>query len=508
MNKAFLQLSLLKFASLVILISFISCSSNDDLTKDNDENVIAEEEESEEPTLEVPSEEINLEAKNDLIQLLTENTLNNGIKKTWRVSAASIINSTGALDISNNSNILDDEFVFTSNNNSGEVSGTLEWKRRKEINHNADSNSSVANDNYSSPVNLDFIINDSIEIVNPDFTLIKDTENTIIGEIIIDEATNAKLIVSLIQKTSDDYKIAPTNINFKAFTNFNNIISYGKTTGFVGSNNTNSLYLSYRDDSSYPRVRRVYKYDINSQVLDSTEITYNGSEFTSSRLHLIDDQLVVVGSGRVSTMKNTLDSEIITYPYSSNLSRAGSAAVDSQVYLLGGDLTVLDNPKVPFKIRSLNNSTYDLQDVFTIEESRTIAEGEIVDSDLYVFGGLVENSNPYELIKTGFKYNLDNGSLDYFDLPKGIFETTACRYENLIFVSGKLPFEENEPNFFFGVLNVETNSFIETSINFESVDPSLVDIEGLTIVNDTLYIAVENISNSKIVVEYVDLNSL
>ena len=103
---------------------------------------------------------------------------------------------------------------------------------------------------------------------------------------------------------------------------------------------------------------------------------------------------------------------------------------------------------------------------------------------------------------------MDNGSLDYFDLPKGIFETTACRYENLIFVSGKLPFVENEPNFFFGVLNVETNSVVETSINFESIDPSFVDIEGLTIVNDTLYIAVENISNSKIVVEYVDLNSL
>ena len=72
MNKAFLQLSLLKFASLVILISFISCSSNDDLTKDNDENVIveeAEEEESEEPTPEVPSEEINWEAKNECSQL-------------------------------------------------------------------------------------------------------------------------------------------------------------------------------------------------------------------------------------------------------------------------------------------------------------------------------------------------------------------------------------------------------------------------------------------------------
>jgi len=513
MSNRLLRLSSIKFTFSFLFIFIMACSSNEDIVIDNDDDQITEEieepeEEIVEPIPEGPSEQEILQSKNDLLQLLTENTLNNGVKKTWHISSASLVNATGTLDINANSSILDDEFIFTSSNSSDEVSGILTWKKRKGINHNADANSSIANDNYSSPVELDFIINDNIEIVHPEFTLIKDTENTISGEIIVDEATNSKLMVSLVQKNSDDYKIAPTNINFKSFANFNNITSYGKTTGFVGSNNTNSLYLSYRDDSSYPRVRRVYKYDINSQVLDSTEITYTGSEFTSSRLHLIDDQLVVVGSGRVSTMKNTLDSEISTYPYASNLSRAGSAAVDSQVYLLGGDLTVLDNPKVPFKIRSLNNSTYDLQDVFTIEESRTIAEGEIVDSDLYVFGGLVENSNPFELIKTGFKYNLDNGSLDYFDLPKGIFETTACRYENLIFVSGKLPFVENEPNFFFGVLNVETNSFIETSINFESIDPSLVDIEGLTIVNDTLYIAVENISNSKIVVEYVDLNSL
>ena len=114
MNNRLLRLSSIKFTFSFLFIFIIACSSNEDIVIDNDDDQITEEveepeEEIVEPLPEGPSEQEILQSKNDLLQLLIENTLNNGVKKTWHISSASLINATGTLDITANSSILDDE---------------------------------------------------------------------------------------------------------------------------------------------------------------------------------------------------------------------------------------------------------------------------------------------------------------------------------------------------------------------------------------------------------------
>lgn len=486
-----------------LFVFFISCASDDSQPVESTEVEQVEEPTSEEPIDEEPVVEEPFGTKEELITLI----VGSEESKTWRISSAVLTNNFGTIDVSNNTNVLDDEFIFSITD---ESSGTIVWKRRKGINYNAQTSKNFADDNYSSPLEVEFLIGETVEITNSYVRLAQETETTLKGEIILNSEENSKLEVTLIEKKSEDYKTAPMVIDFKTVETFENIVNIGKTTGFIGSYQTNSLYLSYRNDFKFPRTRKVFKYNVETKLLDSTEISFQGTEFTSSRLHLLKDELIVVGSGRFSRISNDLKSEVINYPYNnigsnSNLSRAGSAFLDSQIYVLGGNLTILDNPLVPFEIRRINNDSNELEDFSTIQESRIGCEGEIVDSNLFIFGGYKED-NPLDILDTGIMFDLRDNSLSHFDLPKSMYHTSACRYENLIFLAGKTVFVENEPTFYFSVYDTQTNTFIEPQVTFEGIDPIKIQIEGMTILNDILYIALGDSSSSKVKVESVDLS--
>ena len=87
---------------IVILLGIISCNSDDDLTLEPDITTLSE------------------------LRDETTTILTNGNSKTWRISQAQLVNGSNTIDISDNFNVIDDEFIFSGNSDNR----LLEWRSK------------------------------------------------------------------------------------------------------------------------------------------------------------------------------------------------------------------------------------------------------------------------------------------------------------------------------------------------------------------------------------------
>ncbi len=493
----------LTILSILVLTACESDNSPDTMTDDEisegmDDNGEDEQDDDD------PDQEDDDIINEDFFNLLVGDT-----SKTWKIKSATVEGSNGNSDITLRANVQDDEFLFKAegNLNSGEFRGQLIWKERKVY----DWANNGASDAYHRPRTLDFDINEDGILMTSEIQLELNENMEVQGFILLQNSET--ISISLKEKQMEDYKSIPTALDFEFVEDFNNILSSTKSTGFRASYQNNNLYLSYRDDAN-GRVRKVFKYDPVGKTLDSTQISFQGSEFVSSRLHFFDNKLVVMGSAFISELDLSLDQELntISTGLAQNLSRAGTAAVDNAIYVLGGDTGIFNEPYPNHIIRIYENDPLGLKDEFTLNTPRRLAEGEIVDDIIYIFGGEnVETAGStdgifiYDNLVT---YNLVDKIVDVIPLSVEMNYTSAVRYENLIFVAGRSAVTNMDTQIVFGALNTETKNFNEIPFSLENLTSDEFNIEAMTVLENTLYVALAKKTNSTITIQAVNLENL
>ncbi|MCK0161746.1 hypothetical protein [Allomuricauda sp. F6463D] len=495
--------------SLFTFLILNSCSSDSSIDVIDEENIIEEEnvipdepnEEGNETEEEEEEQSFSIEERQEFLSLLEGESLT-----VWKIESATLTNTNGSTDISDNISIQDDEFIFetSTNGTQDDISGILTWKKRKGY----DLIEGISDDNYYSPETVNFNIDENRELITSSLKIRLDENETIKGTLFTDNNQNDEVIIefSIKKKVNEDYKTIPSSLNFNYLNDFDFISSYNKSTGFNASYKTNSLYLSYRFGN---RARNVYKYSLEDQSLNSIQITFSESEFISSRLHFHDDKLIVFGSGHISKTDLYLNEVITTISngLELNLSRSGTASVDSQIYAFGGELEALGAPLTPLTILKYDNDLHSFQQEYVSDSPRRYTEGTIIDDNLFIVGGqYYPTDSPTNYLPNILVYNLSNKSTEFIDLNFDLGFTSVTRFENLVFFAGQIPSAGINGTLYFGAYDTYTGNLSEIPITLENLNNDDVSIVAMTILNQKLYLALQN--SGTITTQVVNLNGI
>jgi len=257
---------------------------------------------------------------------------------------------------------------------------------------------------------------------------------------------------------------------------------------------SNALYFAYKafdGATSNLNPERIVRYDINDGTFTTRD--FINVDFVTKELHIINDELKVVGARFVNTYPLDLASGPVSVPHNLTITRYGSTVVDNNVFLFGGDLnyTAADSPGPNAdKIYQHDQASGQLIEVGQLPEPRYWAHGEIVDGKLYVFGGrqaFITDTGEDDI----FVHDMATGENQTLKLPMPIHRTFAARLGHLIYVGGQVYIPNADPALStietkFGVFDTHTNSFtmIPTTLNFSGQ----TTIYGMTIVNSDLFI--------------------
>ena len=487
--------------SFIIVSLLIACESDTPMNNEVEEEMSSNDESQDESSNDDSQEEDNMEddlemQREEFYTFLLQNS-----SKIWKIDSAILENPNGTFDISQSPNISDDEIIFIVSNDAGTsgFSGELTWKSRKGTNFEFDNNIPFENDSYFGPETFEFTI-DQEALINSSKLQFSLDENSVINGKILSENSDSSISITLIEKVEDNYKSTPENLSFETFESFPSIESVNNGTGFKASKTSNSLYISYRQrfpTNGIQARRKVFRYSIENQNLDSTQIDFVDSEFNYSRFYFKNDRLIVFGSAHISELDLLLGEmhNTIKTGLEDNLSGADLASVNSDIYIIGGDFNAFTPP--PLIIRKYDNSTYLLQSENSIAEERRLTDGEIVDNYLYIFGGQNSALEWYDNILI---YSLENETTSSIELPKKVAYTATVRYENLIFVAGRTIINDNI-EIFFGALDTRDNTFREIPVTIDGKLSAETYINGLTILDNVLYIAITDRTNDKLFIE-------
>jgi hypothetical protein len=414
------------------------------------------------------------------LKQLTDGTSNS---KSWKIESAVLKNATnsGGIVISNLPNVKDDEFVFSGSSTGSTYKASLVWNFRNEIRTDAAQEKQVLLDYYLSPSLYELTIQSNGEIFSSDPNL---QIEIVSGEKVslLYKKGSAELQINL---TPSAARVSQTQGTL-AFEKISDITGKGleQAAGFTGSMASNSLYLAYRNQEVAGQFHEeVMKFDINTGLYKSQ--SFNQSDFVTKEIHIINDQLKVVGGQYVHTYSLDLDKDVVSASHGLILTRFGSTVVDNNIFLFGGDLQgASDN------IYAHDQATNKSTPVGKFPETRFWAHGEIVDGKLYSFGGRQEfNTDVAE--DDIFEWDIVSGQTKTYKLPKPMHRTFASRYQHLIIVGGQYEVANQnttsiEVETAFGVFNTHDNTFTVVPTNLNASGQN--SVFGLTIIDNTLYI--------------------
>ncbi|MGB3606835.1 hypothetical protein [Psychroserpens sp.] len=433
---------------------------------------------------------------NEIIAALT----NSGNSKTWKIESATLTNEvlTDA-NITTNFNIQDDEFLFSSET---DEAITLSHRGRYDFNAVASTIQASLSNNYKSPEQHEFVLsltsNNQLSNETTNFTFNVINENLINGTLIYNAATTLNFTLS--PKTASDYAQVPSSLNFSPITvlNTNSQLLQLGAVGFLGSYLHNSLFIAHRNDidSQTPNAEIIRKLDLINNSWSSTEFLI--SDFTTKRLHIIDNELISIGGSFINFYDlNAFSDPITSENYTTNaypaFSRFGSFQVNNNLYLVGGDFVAENSDR----IYKFNDTFNTVEITATMPSNKTWAQSEVVDNKAYVFSGqqLLNDSTPETL---SYIYDIDTNDFTPFDLPYSLFTSYTAKYENLIFVAGDIRTDTNNDGILdqsqpaLGVYNTEDNTYTDIQTNLGPVNGIPYTIFEMTILNDTLYIIYGN----------------
>lgn len=420
----------------------------------------------------------------------TTATLTNGTKKTWRISQATLNNSSASFDITNNFNVVDDEFLFSGTR----TSGTIEWRPGNDIGVEGTNSQETLLDFYKAPETSSFTFNaeSSTELTGLDgrltFTVVD--ENTINGTLTFGNRSSGETIdLSLTTKLISDYAVPPAaGLNFTEITSFMAYRSFAQqsNSGLVGSYSDNSLYIAYRNDCNTDR-SRVMKYDIDNNSFVSRDDSF--TDFFTRRLNIVNNQLILTGGINIYTYDLDISTPPSIAPHNAgNLSRFSTANLNNDVYVTGGDLDGAAN-----KLRKINSATGNLDVVATLPTPKVHAGSEIINDNLYIFSGREEFFENAGVSTVSYIYNLVDGSFQSFQTPVALNNSFASKFQNLIYVVGDVQIDTDadgtvdDINVWTGVYDTETNQMTEIVNNLDDSD-FFSYIHSMTVFNNNMYI--------------------
>ncbi|WP_415374118.1 hypothetical protein [Patiriisocius sp. Uisw_017] len=468
---------ILKCIALVAVVFFYNCSEDDEST------II--------PDLEDLLEILAVE-RTEAIATLTSN--NNG---TWKINQASLIINGTTIDISSNFNVVDDEFVF-----SGTIdNGILVWKPSNAINLEGTSSQETLLDYYLEPVvsTFSFDENSSSNLTSLDgaFIFQINDDNTISGIISTSGRSQmaGTMTVLLTPKTTIDYRTLPSSgLNFSLVTSiFDESNFTGETPGgMIGSYSDNSLFLASRNDATPSgTAEQILKYDLTNN--NWTTSLYPQSQFITKRLNIINNELIVFGGQIVTTYPlNPNGTPTSEFTHDLGLTRFGFAVQGDSGYIVGNSVDDMG----PALVRSYDYTTNQISNITTLPSPRVYGASEIVNGELFVFGGRTyfPASLYTDLDGECFKVDLATGNISSFNMPQVATMSYAARLENLIIVGyetrtdddGDGDIGQDNRTVHFAVYNTLDNSFTEISHNLDDSD-MFSSIHAITIFNNKLY---------------------
>lgn len=421
--------------------------------------------------------------------------LTSGTTKTWRISQATLTNANGVIDLSENFNIVDDEFIFSGTGQDG----TLKWNKGFDIQTNAATSLEALRDKYVSPISTSFSFQgtDHTSVVTDmdNLTFTVNSDNTINASITY--PNNATLQLLLVEKTQDDYlRVTQSSLDFTTAFKIESSSILRHSPGMIGSYSANSIYIAVNEHGlGVPGIlpERVFKIDLEDFSI--SERVFFKTDYFSKRLHLIDDELIVVGGMNVNTYDLDLSKEPETNLYrtfQTGLSRFGLTSLDEQLYIVGGGLSDVKNDKV----LKWNMETNTVSEFATLPKPKGGADAAIVNDYLYVFGGTEVLAGPNSSDDI-FKVNLNDPSqIETFHMGRLMNYTHIQQYQHLIFVAGSTEkenatgFKEKEAT--VGVFNTLDDTYEEISTNLTNPSGAHT-IHQMCILNGKMYIIYGNV---------------
>lgn len=413
--------------------------------------------------------------------------LTRGASMTWKFNAIVLVNQSvpDGLDLTGMFNTVDDEIVMTFDPVSDTYAISAQWRPRFDINYQASTVQETLSETYSSTkqyrISIQDTTNQRLISANELFQMTLASDDLITGILTLDNTTHLEL--ELTPKSSDDYKKASSMLEFREAAQFSGV-GMVDAPGMTGSVLSKSVYFSHRTPNQADQVFEevILKYDIEGRRID--RITNPGSDFVTKQLHIVGGKLQVVSGIYLSTYDVDIQENLSAISHGASLSRFGSATLNGSIYISGGDLNALDSDK----IKKWNVLEKRFERIATMPSNKFLADAEIVDDKLYVFGGrndLFEGVDSDDI----FIYDLELGTFETLKLPIPVFRTYTSRYENLIFVGGQLLDDDmntQDIDIFLGAFDTETNKFqqMETSLD----DSGWFSLHQLTVVGDQLYV--------------------
>ncbi|MDC7994020.1 Kelch repeat-containing protein [Altibacter sp. HG106] len=463
-----------------IVFAALSCSSddNDGIPDPNDDMGTVDDD--------------GMSSEIEAAQQATTTAITGGSSRTWRITSAQLTNSGGTIDVSDNFNIVDDEFIFISN----DIGGTLEWRPGFAINPDGTSAQDVANDYYIAPVQYPFIFepesSDQLNSIDGNFTFTVIDENTITGTIAYPvRAAEGMLQITMGEKTSEDYAAPPTGgLTFSSSLTFESGGIRGFAPGMIGSYSDNSLFFVTREDGlndGTASPERIIKFNLDEGTTEDN--LYFNADFVSKQLHIIDNELVVIGGQNVNTYPLDLSGDPTTNAHGLQITRHGMAVQGDVAYIIGGDL---NNPPVNGnKVFGYDLTTQTTAEVATLPENRYGARASIVNDKLYIFGGTVDQFGETAL-NTLYIQDFASGSLTTETMTTGAHYTFVDKFENLIYVAGQIDVRDGSGvivgnDYFIGVYDTNTGTYEEIPTNLTS-GTEFFTIHGMCIFNGNMYI--------------------
>ena len=256
-----------------------------------------------------------------------------------------------------------------------------------------------------------------------------------------------------------------------------------QATGFIGSAEHNAIFVAHREINPNTGFssERVIRIDLATGA--ATSRYFDREDYVSKRMHIRDDELIVIGGSFFNTYSIDLQDNLTNVRHGLSITRFGSALYNDQVYIWGGDINELNSDK----IYRWNEDAQTFDQIGTLPGPTTWAQGEIVDGRIYIFGGReeFESQAAHDLI---YIHDLESGITSTQRLPGPVPRTFTVNGDGVIYVAGQT--WDTNPNtedldIFFGIYSPGLGLFDEIPTNLS--DEGWLSVNAITRIEDKLY---------------------
>ncbi|MFY0687236.1 MAG: hypothetical protein JXQ90_08730 [Cyclobacteriaceae bacterium] len=295
------------------------------------------------------------------------------------------------------------------------------------------------------------------------------------------------LALALLGCTEIDGPVVPRYLEFEEIGDLSEP-SLIEGVGMIGSSDDKHLFIVFRSTS--PRTDELSEKVVRINTTNGEQrVQYNEqADFITKRPQIVDGRLVVVGGRHITIYGQNLDDAPEVIRHDRSLTRFGSAVLDNELIVWGGDLERLHSDKILVWDWGKNK----FNRIGRMPGPKTWAGGAIARDRLYVFGGQQQFQNTWPENQI-YKYNFYTKESETFFLPDSTKRTYSASQGHLIYVAGQIIDRDVftlDLDILFGVFDTRTDQYFPVLTNLSS--DQLWTIHQMCIVGEYVYILYGN----------------